>query len=113
MRLATLAYNGEKYSSNVEEALGEDGLNYSNIKEYKDTTENAESGSPCYIAHKKIKLNGNETELLLVVVRGTLNREWVNDFDTGDGLSHNVHEGFKSGADLVYNNIKTQSITFV
>lgn len=93
--LSTLAYNESR--NYVESALRQ--LYFQNIKDIPGKSDG--SGSPFWIAHKKMLLNGEKTELLLIVVRGTYQIEWVNDFDSGD--SGTVHEGFQSATNYVYN----------
>lgn len=96
--LSALAYNNDKHHDNVKNALK--GLGFVNIGDVP--TNKDYTGSPFYIAHKKVKLNGKNTEILLITIRGTYLKEWLNDFESG--YKSNVHEGFQSAADYVYSN---------
>lgn len=45
-------------------------------------------------------LDGKETELLLVVIRGTYHEEWLDNFDSG---TQDTHMGFQRAANFVIN----------
>ena len=63
-----------------------------------------EGDSICYgLANKTILLDGKETDVVLVVLRGTYNMEWIDNFDPGTGKTH---KGFKKGADTAYEALK-------
>ena len=86
------------YSSNdkMEEVLEK--LDYQNIESVKDGSPLKAATAPFWICHKKVRLNGQETEFVLVVIRGTYHEEWLDNFDSGTG---HTHVGFQRAADNV------------
>lgn len=62
------------------------------------------SGSPVFIAHKQVQLKDGLAEILLIDVKGTVEKEWINDFEIG--LSGSIHSGFNSGKEYVYSGVK-------
>lgn len=59
--------------------------------------------SPSWITHRTIKINNTEYTLLSVVIRGTYNMEWIDNFDSGTG---ETHAGFERAANYVCKNIE-------
>lgn len=93
--LSTLAYD---ISDGYDTALSEMEYNYDSMVMDDD------GDSICYgLANKRIELDGNETDVVLVVLRGTYNMEWIDNFDSGTG---NTHKGFQRGAEVAFNALK-------
>lgn len=59
--------------------------------------------SPYMLAHKKVNIDGKETEIVLVTIMGTFEKEWLDDFDSGTG---ETHEGFQRASDNVFFGLK-------
>ena len=56
--------------------------------------------SPYYLTHK---YTSNGDVIILLVVRGTTGKEWIDNFETGTGTEH---EGFSRAASAIYNNLR-------
>ena len=71
---------------------------------YEDPTaesmDTAEQGSysPSWIVHKTINTDGEDIDLVCVVIRGTYKCEWIDNFDPGIKMTH---EGFEHAADHI------------
>lgn len=70
---------------------------------YGEEKKAAGAYSPYWIASKKIKLDGKETTIVGVFIRGTYCEEWIDNFDP---LTGDVHEGFSRAAYKVVEEIK-------
>lgn len=72
--------------------------------DYDSMVLDKEGESICYgLANKTILMDGKETDIVLVVLRGTYNMEWIDNFDPGLGKTH---KGFEKGADTAYEALK-------
>lgn len=93
--LSTLAYD---IQDGYEDTLKKMGYDYDSMVLDKN------GDSICYgLANKRIYLDGKETDVVLVVLRGTYNMEWVDNFNPGMGKTH---KGFQKGADTAYQALK-------
>ena len=89
--LSTLAYDTK---NGLKELM--DTMNY----HYGDSYVDKSGESICYnLADKTIILDKKKTDIVLVVMRGTYNMEWIDNFNPGLG---ETHKGFQKGADVVY-----------
>lgn len=71
---------------------------------YGDSYIDENGDSICYsLADKRVELDGEETDIVLAVMRGTYNMEWIDNFEPGTGKTH---KGFQKGADVAYQALK-------
>ena len=91
--LSTMAYSSDENMEGILEKL-----NYKKIEKVKDESPLKAATSPFWICHKKVKLNEQITELMLVIIQGTYHEEWLDNFDSGTG---HTHVGFQRAADNV------------
>ncbi len=63
---------------------------------------NQGDNSPFWIVDKKIRLGEEDYNLIMVVIRGTYDTEWIDNFDSGTG---DTHMGFERAAVNVVNNL--------
>lgn len=102
--LSLLAYNPSFYELKytLTELMGYKNLHVWNHYMQDDT----EMGlySPYMIVHKKVMLEGEQTEIMIVVIRGTYQMEWLDDFDSG---TSNIHVGFNRAKKHILEDIYT------
>lgn len=125
IEMATLCYSEDPKNNNsneVKAALNELGFSRIEHHTYLNCKQNHEdicygkdkkeigAYSPYWIASKKIKLNGTETTIVGVFIRGTFAEEWIDNFDPEKG---NIHKGFDRSANKVVEGIKDYYANYV
>lgn len=101
--MSTMIYNAPKDERGNNNKHMEDALSNLDYKQIKEVADKDEDKAPYCLAYKTVVLDGKKTNILCVVVRGTYNKEWIDNFDSGYGES--THKGFLRGADFVYDGI--------
>ena len=106
--LSTLAYNSDdgRTLTKVMSNKAEKGMNLSDVEYHNDETADAVDGgesSPFWIGHKKINIHGENINTLYIILRGTKNCEWINNFESG--VNDSVHKGFEKASQIIFEKI--------
>ena len=116
--LSTLAYDGgdgrnsNRFLTAALSQIGFDDIEMYNYRHFSGSKNRGDRNTVGYtFARKRILINGQEYNLIAVIVRGTENddnaEEWLSNFNIGSGSDESEHLGFMLAAASLHDDLET------